>query len=37
MTLPSGVLAYRVLKSANLTPEKQQLATATITELTYEE
>ena len=36
MTLPSGVLAYRVLKSANLTPEKQQLARATITELTYE-
>ena len=36
MTLPSGVLAYRVLKGANLTPEKQQLARATITELTYE-
>ena len=37
MTLPPGVLAYRVLKSANLTPEKRQLATATIKELTYEE
>ena len=36
ITLPSGVLAYWVLKSANLTPEKQQLAWATITELTYE-
>ena len=36
MTLPSGVLAYQVLKSANLTPEKQELARATITELTYE-
>ena len=36
MTLPSGVLAYRVLISANLTPEKQRLARATITEMTYE-
>ena len=36
MTLPSGVLAYWVLISANLTPERQQLARATITELIYE-
>ena len=36
MTLPSGVLAYRVLKSANSTPEKKQLARATTTEFTYE-
>ena len=36
MTLPSGVVAYRVLKSINLTPGKQQLAGATITELTNE-
>ena len=36
MTLPSRVLAYRVLKGANLAPEKQHLARATITELTYE-
>ena len=26
MDLPDGVLAYRLLKSANLTVEKQQLA-----------
>ena len=36
ITLPSGVLAYRVLKSANSTPEKKQLARATTTEFTYE-
>ena len=36
MTLPSGVFVYQVLKSNNLTPEKQQLARATITELTYQ-
>ena len=29
-------MAYRVLKSANISPEKQQLAHATITELKYE-
>ena len=33
---PSGVLAYRVLKSANSTPEKKQLARATTTAFTYE-
>ena len=36
MTLPTAVLAYRVLKSANISSEKQQLARATITELNYE-
>ena len=34
--LPEHVLAYRVLKSANINPEKEQLAQATITELKYE-
>ena len=31
--LPEPVLAYRVPKSANISPEKEQLACATITEL----
>ena len=35
MTLPEGVLAYRVLKSANLTTEQEQLARATVTDITY--
>ena len=35
MTLPTAVLAYHVLKSANISNEKQQLARATITELNY--
>ena len=35
MTLPTAVLAYRVLKSANISNEKLQLARATITELNY--
>ena len=34
--LPEPVLAYRVLKSANISPEKEQLALATITKLKYE-
>ena len=36
MGLLSAVLAYRVLKSRNLSNEKQQLARATLTNLTYE-
>ena len=36
MELPTGVLAYRVLKNANITHEKQQLVRATLTSLTYE-
>ena len=36
MELPTGVLAYRVLKNANITHEKQQLVRATLTLLTYE-
>ena len=36
MGLPDGVLAYRLLKSTNLTVEKQQLARATLSELTYD-
>ena len=36
MSLLSVVLAYRVLKSSNLSNEKQQLARATLTDLTYE-
>ena len=35
MELPDGVLAYRLLKSANISKEKQQLARATLTELTF--
>ena len=34
--LPEPVSAYRVLKSANISPEKEQLVHATITELKYE-
>jgi len=33
--LPEGVLAYRVLKSAGLTDEQEQLAKATVGEFTY--
>ena len=33
--LPEGVLAYRLLKSAGLTEEQEQLAKATVQELTY--
>ena len=36
MTLPTAVLAYHVLKSANISNEKQQIAKAAITELNYE-
>ena len=36
MTLPTAVLACRVLKSVNISNEKRQLARATITELNYE-
>ena len=35
MELPNGVLAYRVLESANLSTENEKLARATIKELTY--
>ena len=35
LELPDGVLAYRVLKSANLSTENEKLARATIKELTY--
>ena len=34
--LPELLLAYRVLKSANISPEKEQLARAIITELKHE-
>ena len=33
--LPEPVLAYHLLKSANISQEKEQLARATLTELTY--
>ena len=33
--LPEPVLAYRLLKSAKISQEKEQLARATLTELTY--
>ena len=36
MKRPDGVLANRVLKSANLSEENEKLAQATITTLTYE-
>ena len=36
MELPTVVLAYRVLKNANITHEKQQLVCTTLTLLTYE-
>ena len=32
--LPEPVLAYRVLKSANISAEKEQLARATVSEIT---
>ena len=35
MILPDGVLAYRVLNSANLNQEEMKLRGATITELKY--
>ena len=35
MELPSGVLAYKVLKNANISNEKQQLIPATIVTLRY--
>ena len=35
MELPEGVLAYRVLRSANLTGEQEQLARATVSDITY--
>ena len=35
MELPEGVLAYRLLKSANLSKEKQALVCATVNTLTY--
>ena len=35
MELPTGVVAYKVLKNANLSYEKQQLIRATVVSLTY--
>ena len=35
-TMSSDILAYRLLKSANLSEHNEQLAKATITELTYD-
>lgn len=37
MVLPDGVLAYRVLNSANLSNEQMTLCRATMTDLKYEE
>ena len=37
ITLPLAVPAYRVLKTSNLTKEKQQLARATLADLNYED
>ena len=36
MILPTGVLAYRLLQSANISEHHQQLARATIGDLNYE-
>ena len=36
MVLPKGVLAYKVLNNANISPEKKQLIRATVLTLTYE-
>ena len=36
MDLPTGVLAYRSLKSANISEDKQQLARATLPSFSYE-
>ena len=36
MVLPNGVLAYKVLNNANISPEKKQLIRATVLTLTYE-
>ena len=36
MSLPSALLAYRVLTISNLPNEKQQLAKATLTDMMYE-
>ena len=35
--LPDAVLAYRLLKSANVSEQKQTLARATISKLTFED
>ena len=36
MELPTGVLAYRLLKSADISEDKQQLARATLPSFSYE-
>ena len=36
ITLPSAVLAYQLLKNANLPTDKRDLARATVAELTYD-
>ena len=36
MNIPSAVLAYRLLKNANLPKDKQDLARATTADLTYD-
>ncbi len=37
MILPEGVLAFRLLKSANLTQDEEKLARATVARFTYHE
>ena len=37
MKLPEGVLAFRLLKGANLSPDTQKLVRATIKTLTYKD
>ena len=35
MKLPEGIIAFRLLKGANLSPDTEKLARATIKTLTY--
>ena len=37
MELPTGVLAYRLLKSVDISEDKQQLARATMSSFTYDD
>ena len=37
MELPTGVLAYRLLKSVDISDDKQQLARATMLNFTYDD
>ena len=36
MELPTGVFAYRLLRSVGISEDKQQLTSATLSSLTYD-